>query len=85
MTPAVRILLFLNQKGEVRYTELSKIIDSRGVLSNNLKALENEGLVNRRVVSSKPIQSHYSLSDRGVVIADSFARIKENLPRIAKQ
>ena len=77
--PSVRILLFLHEKGEVRYTDLTKLIASRGTLSLNIKDLEGEGLIYRRVVTTKPIQAHYSLTDKGKKIATQFDKLKKTL------
>jgi DNA-binding HxlR family transcriptional regulator len=79
--PSVRILLFIYGKGEVRYTDLTKLIASRGTLSANLKELEKEELVKRRVVATKPIQTYYSLTDKGQRIAKAFSEVGENLSR----
>ena len=75
-TPSVRILLFLHEKGEVRYTDLTKLIASRGTLSLNLKELDEEDLIQRRVVTTKPIQAYYSLTDKGREVASHFERIE---------
>jgi len=77
--PSVRILLFLHEKGEVRYTDLTKLIASRGTLSLNLKELSEEGLIQRRIVTTKPIQAHYSLTDKGTEIAILSDKIKKAL------
>jgi DNA-binding HxlR family transcriptional regulator len=77
--PSVKILLFIYEKSEVRYTDLTKLIASRGTLSANLKDLEKEELIKRRVVTAKPIQSYYSLTDKGQKIAEAFSEIKKNL------
>lgn len=77
--PSVRILLFLHEKGEVRYADLTKLIASRGTLSLNIKELEEEGLIRRRVVTTKPIEAHYSLTDKGMEIATYFDKIKKTL------
>lgn len=76
--PSVKILLFISQK-EVRFTDLTKLIPSRGALSTNLKSLEQEGLVSRRVVTSKPIQAHYSLTEKGQKAAKLFSELKLSL------
>lgn len=76
--PSVRILLFIGEK-EVRFTGLTKLIPSRGALSTNLKSLEQEGLVSRRVVTSKPIQAHYSLTAKGKQVAKVFSELTENI------
>ena len=78
-TPSVKILLFLYKKGEVRYTELAKLIANRGTLSLSLKELDEEGLIQRRVVTTKPIQTYYSLTDKGKEIATHFDKIKKKL------
>ena len=76
-TPSVRIILFLYEKGEVRYTDLTDLIASRGTLSVNLKELDEEGLIQRRVVTTKPIQAYYSLTDKGKEIATHFEKIEK--------
>ena len=78
-TPSVKILLLLYERKEVRYSELTKLFTSRGTLSANLKGLEEEKLIQRRIVDSKPIQSYYSLTDRGREIAKRFNEIKKLL------
>ena len=78
-TPSVRILLFLHEKGEVRYADLTKLITSRGTLSLNIKELEEEGLIQRRVVVTKPIQAHYSLTEKGMEVAALLSKIKKKL------
>jgi len=78
-TPSVEILLFLYKKGEIRYADLARLIASRGTLSLNLKELDEEGLIQRRVVATKPIQAYYSLTDKGKEIATHFDKIKKTL------
>jgi DNA-binding HxlR family transcriptional regulator len=79
--PSVKILLHINEKGEVRFADLTRLIDSRGALSSNLRALENEELICRRVVTTKPIQAYYSLTEKGKKIAQSFQDIRQALPK----
>lgn len=68
-TPSVKILLFIHEHGEVRYTDLTKLIASRGTLSVNIKELDEERLIKRRIITTKPIQAHYSLTEKGTEIA----------------
>jgi DNA-binding HxlR family transcriptional regulator len=75
----IRLLLFVHSKGEVRYGELGRLISSRGTLSVSLKELEEEGLIMRRVISSRPIQSHYSLTEDGTKIATLLKEVVEIL------
>ena len=63
--PSVRILLFLALKGEVRHSQLTVLIRSRGALSNAIRELRDEKLIQRRVEDSIPIQSFYSLTRKG--------------------
>jgi len=74
--PTVRILLFLRDKGEARHTELAKIVTSRGTLSLSLRELEEEGLVQRKILATKPIQSLYSLTEKGKAITKRLSEIK---------
>lgn len=64
-SPSIKILTFLNQRGEARHSELERLLRSRGTLTTNLNDLIDEGLINRKVITSKPIQSNYSLSEKG--------------------
>ena len=78
-SPSVRVLLFIHENGEVRYRDLMNLITSRGTLSLNLKELDEEGLIQRRVVSTKPIQSYYSLTEKGAKIAKRLNEMKSIL------
>lgn len=42
----------------------------------NLKELEDEKLIQRRVKATRPIQSHYSLTEKGVEIAKRLDEIR---------
>ena len=65
----------------MRYSELSRLISSRGTLSMSLKELEEEELLVRRIVSSRPVQSYYSLSKKGRVITSEFKKASETLSK----
>lgn len=43
---------------------------------------EEEKLIQRRIVSSKPIQSYYSLTEKGKQIAQSFVYIHQIIEKI---
>lgn len=77
--PTSKLLLCLGEKGEVRYSELSKLIASRGTLSLSLKETEEEGLTSRRVVLSKPVASYYSLTAKGKKIASLLREMGETV------
>lgn len=44
-----------------------------------LEAIEPEGLMHRRIVTTKPIQAYYSLTDKGVKVAIHLDKIKKKL------
>ena len=73
--PSIQILLFLYEKGEVRHGDLVKLIASRGTLSLSIRELEEEGLVQRKIVASKPIKSFYSLTTKGREVAKKLGEI----------
>jgi DNA-binding HxlR family transcriptional regulator len=52
---------------------------SRGTLSLNIRELEEEELIERRFVTTKPIQAYYSLTNRGKEIASHFSTIEKTL------
>ena len=57
----IMILLCL-EKTPKRFNELKKVIDgiSQKVLTENLRSLERDGLILRKVISSRPIKVEYS-------------------------
>ena len=57
----IMILLSL-KKTPKRFNELKKVIDgiSQKVLTENLRSLERDGLILRKVISSRPIKVEYS-------------------------
>ena len=61
------ILRNLIYNGEQRFTDFVKSIPgiSKKVLTDDLRSLENDGLVNREVFAEIPPKVVYSLSERG--------------------
>lgn len=76
-TASVKILLYLHEHDDVRYTDLTKLIASRGTLSLNIKELEEEQLVHRRILTTKPIKAYYSLTEKGTEIASLLRKIEK--------
>jgi DNA-binding HxlR family transcriptional regulator len=73
----IPILYTLSQNGPTRYNELSRMIGpvTFRTLSLTLKALEDEGLVNRKDYQQIPPRVEYSLSEKGqslIPILDMF-------------
>lgn len=55
--------------GPQRFCSLESSIGVSGrVLSERLKDLENEGIVNREVFPETPVRIEYSLTDKGVAL-----------------
>jgi DNA-binding HxlR family transcriptional regulator len=78
---SVRVLLYLLEKhspeGSARYTQLLNSVGlSRGGLAIALKDLELEKMVERRVKPTKPIQTLYSLTEKGVEISEHLMAIR---------
>jgi DNA-binding HxlR family transcriptional regulator len=73
----VKVVLFLGEKTEARYAELDRLVSSRGTLSLTLKELQGEGLIERRVVVSRPIQTYYALSKKGKKVAHALKQLAD--------
>ena len=74
-SPSVKILVYLHQKGQARHSELERLIHSRGTLATNLNDLMEEGLIARKVLPTKPIQSNYSLTEKGRSVGKLISEI----------
>jgi len=76
---------------ELGFNDLKKEVDgvSSKVLSESLDDLQEKGLVEREVVSEKPVRVKYRLSDQGKdlepVISEMAAWGKNNLEAVQKQ
>jgi len=78
-SPCIQIMLFLYTKGEARHSELESLIRSRGTLSSNLNDLLDEGLLKRNIIASRPIQSNYSLTEKGKTVAKILTDLRNSL------
>ena len=76
-TASVKILLCLYENGEVRHKDLTKLINSRGTLSLNITELQEELLIQRSILTTKPIQAYYSLTEKGKEIAFLLRKIEK--------
>ena len=83
----MHILFWLWKKEVLRYSELKRALDSvtHKMLSNQLKELENDGLILRNEYAQVPPKVEYSLSERGksmMPILSAFCRWgKEHMPQ----
>lgn len=64
-------IIFVLLKGTSRYSDLSAAIPglSSKMLSERLKELEQEGIVERRVVPETPVRIEYALTEKGEALA----------------
>lgn len=69
---AVLILILLEQE-VLRFNELRRRIDSisQKMLSQTLKSLERDGLINRKVFATVPVTVEYSLTPLGRTLAQT--------------
>lgn len=65
------ILYHLIKDGVLRYNELQKVIPraTPKMLSQQLRELEADGLINRKVYPVVPPKTEYSLTERGQTLA----------------
>jgi DNA-binding HxlR family transcriptional regulator len=78
-SPSITILLYLAEKGEARHSQLERVIKSRGTLATNLNDLIDEGLIRRKVLPTKPIQSKYSLTEKGQAVSKLISELASQL------
>jgi DNA-binding HxlR family transcriptional regulator len=77
-TSDLRILFYLHNKAEARYSELEKhVVTTRSVLSVSLQDLTKRKLVERIVEPTKPIQTRYRLTDKGTKLVELLLNIEK--------
>lgn len=61
------ILHFLMQEGPKRYNEILKFLGNahKKTLTSQLRELEEDGIVSRKVFASVPVQVEYSVTEHG--------------------
>jgi len=69
----------LLKNGASGFSELESLIGeiSGKALSNNLKELEEDGIVERTVVSERPFRVKYSLTDQGHELEEMIVAMRE--------
>ena len=76
---ALLVILVLSENEHIRYNELGRKIPdiSSRVLSNTLRILEADGLVNRSVYQEVPPRVEYSLTDTGRSLVPIIIKLTE--------
>lgn len=65
-------------KGERRFSEMEADLPISGrLLSDRLKLLEKEGIVNRKVYSEFPVRIEYSLTEKGKALEPVIREIED--------
>lgn len=72
----LQILIF---RGTKRFNELRRMIDgvTQTMLTNQLRALERDGLVSRKVYAEVPPRVEYSATQRAVALTPMFRAMHE--------
>lgn len=79
-TSDIKILLYLNANRDVRYSELEKnVVKTRSVLSVALQDLMSRNLIERAVEPTKPIQTKYRLTDKGLKLVRLLLELQKVL------
>ena len=78
-SPNARLVAYLQEHHEVRYTQLLKLVKSRGSLALVLREMGEEGLLVRRIVPKKPVESYYSLTEKGTRVAVALSNLVKSL------
>ena len=77
-TSDIKILFYLHENHEARYSELEKdVVKTRSVLSVSLRDLSKRKLIERMVETTKPIQTRYKLSDKGSKLVQQLINIQK--------
>lgn len=73
------ILFKLMESGVLRFGELSRLVPgaTQKMLTNQLRELERDGVVNREVYAEVPPRVEYSLTDYGRSLEDILAAMRD--------
>ena len=76
---SILILLIISENSPVRFNALAKMIPdiSTKVLSDTLKTLEADGLINRKVYPVVPMKVEYSLTHIGETLMPIISQLTE--------
>ena len=67
----IDVIFYLDKFGKAGYYKIykQKFVVGRQTFGNILKKLEKEGIVNRKVIESRPPRVEYSLTEKGKNVA----------------
>ena len=71
-------ILFVLMDGPARFSEVKQLVPdlSDRLLSERMKELESEGIVERRVIDDMPVKVEYALTDKGAALEPAVRALK---------
>jgi len=71
-------ILFVLLEGPVRFSEVKRLVPdlSDRLLSERMKELEAEGIVQRRVIDEMPVKVEYALTPKGEALEPAVRALK---------
>lgn len=71
-------MLSVLMDGPLRFSEIGQLVPdlSDRLLSERLKELENEGIVERRVYDETPVRVEYALTEKGRALEPALRALK---------
>jgi DNA-binding HxlR family transcriptional regulator len=75
----IEAILYIDKSGKAGYSELYKqgFVVSRQAFANVLYILEENSIVDRKLIESRPTRVEYSLTNKGKEIAALLKRLNE--------
>jgi DNA-binding HxlR family transcriptional regulator len=61
-------------EGNKRFSDLKKLL-THATLAKRLKELENAGLIERKVISSRPPSTEYALTSKGKSVLEALKKL----------
>ncbi len=71
----VRILLYLFEKKEVRYSKFKGLVKSRATIDWALRQLVERGLIKRKMIDTPPIHTVYTLTAKGLLVVKQLREL----------
>jgi DNA-binding HxlR family transcriptional regulator len=71
-------ILIVMMEGPLRFSEIKQLVPdlSDRLLSERVKELEGEGIVERRVIADTPVRVEYTLTDKGRALEPTVRALK---------
>ena len=81
---SIEILYHLYEPRTLRFSAIERLVESMSsrTLSKRLRHLEEVGLISRRAYAEIPPRVEYSLTEKGIKVAESLDRVMITLRRL---